>query len=68
MGRFSDDGDNELFSDLTSFASAFDKLVGKLEDKGHSAEGARKIAASIGDKKYGVEGMAKKAAAARKGG
>ena len=46
--------------------SKFSELVAKLEKKGHSKDSATKIAASIGDKKYGAEAMAKKAAAARK--
>ena len=46
--------------------SKFDKLVGKLEGKGNSADSAKKIAASIGDKKLGKSEMAKKSAAARK--
>lgn len=48
--------------------STFGKFVGKLE-KGkehYSPEVARKIAAKVGDAKYGKEGMAKKAAASRK--
>lgn len=44
----------------------FDKLTHKLEGKGNSAESAKKIAAVIGEKKYGKEGMAHKAAKARK--
>lgn len=46
--------------------SKFQKMVGKLEKKGNSAESATKIAAAIGRKKYGAEGMAKKAAASRR--
>ena len=46
--------------------SKFQKLVEKLEAKGYSHAAATRIAASAGDKKYGVEGMARKAAAARK--
>jgi hypothetical protein len=45
--------------------SKFKQLEEKLEKKGNSAESAKKIAASIGDKKYGKAGMAKKAAAGR---
>lgn len=46
--------------------SAFKIMVRKLMEKGHSKESATKIAAYIGRKKYGEEGMAAKAAAARK--
>lgn len=46
--------------------SKFEQLVEKLEKKGHSHKSAVKIAASVGRKKYGAEGMAEKAAAARK--
>jgi len=45
--------------------SKFGKLVGKLERKGDSAASARKIAASIGDKKIGAHAMAKRSAASR---
>ena len=44
----------------------FKELQGKLEKQGHSVESAKKIAAYIGRKKYGVEGFAKKSAAGRK--
>lgn len=44
----------------------FKNLEKKLEAKGKSKESAGKIAAAIGDKKYGKKGMAKKAAAGRK--
>lgn len=46
--------------------SKFQKMVVKLEGKGYSHETAVKIAASIGRKKYGASGMAKKSEAARK--
>jgi len=46
--------------------SKFAKLVGKLRKKGASADSARKIAAVVGDKKFGKEAMAQKAAASRK--
>lgn len=46
--------------------NAFKIMVRKLMEKGHSKESATKIAAAIGRKKYGAEGMAEKAAAARK--
>ena len=46
--------------------SRFAKLVAKLRKDGHSLEDARKIAYSIGVKKYGNAGMARKAAAGRK--
>ncbi len=46
--------------------SKFKKLVGKLEKKGKSPDLAKAIAASIGRKKYGAAGMAKKAAAGRR--
>ncbi len=44
----------------------FAKLVAQLQRKGHSAESARRIAASIGRKKYGAKAMARKAAAGRR--
>lgn len=44
----------------------FDAMVAKLEGEGHSAEHAKRIAASIGRKKYGAKGMEAKAAAAEK--
>jgi hypothetical protein len=48
-------------------ASKFKKLEGKLaKRKGVTNPGA--LAAYIGDKKYGKEGMAKKSAAARRKG
>lgn len=46
--------------------SKFKKLVGELQKEGKSEDSARKIAYSIGAKKYGKAGMAKKAAAGRK--
>jgi len=46
--------------------SRFKKLVGELQKEGKSEDSARKIAYSIGAKKYGKAGMAKKAAAGRK--
>lgn len=46
--------------------SKFDELRDKIEKQGKSKDVATKIAAAIGRKKYGNEGMAKKAAAARK--
>lgn len=39
----------------------FDKLEHKLEEEGKSKESAEKIAGAIGEKKYGKEGMEKKA-------
>jgi hypothetical protein len=47
-------------------AGAFKRMVKKLEGKGSSKGSATKIAAAIGRKKYGAEGMAKKAAASRR--
>lgn len=44
----------------------FKNLERKLESKGKSKGSAKAIAASIGRKKYGAKGMAKKAAAGRK--
>ena len=44
--------------------SKFQKLVDKLTPK-YGREAATRIAASAGDRKYGVKGMAEKAAAAR---
>lgn len=48
--------------------SAFEKFVHKLENgkEHYSPNVARKIAAKVGDEKYGKHGMAEKAAAARK--
>lgn len=47
--------------------SAFSKLMHRIENKeGVSEESARKITASIGDKKIGKHEMAKRAAASRK--
>lgn len=46
--------------------SAFEVMVKKLMDKGHSEESAKRIAYSIGEKKYGKSGMAAKAAAGRR--
>lgn len=45
----------------------FKKLQGKLQKQGNSKAAAGAIAASIGQKKYGKAGMAKKAAAGKKG-
>jgi hypothetical protein len=47
-------------------AGAFKKLVSKLEKKGLPAGEAGGIAYKQGVKKYGKEGMEKKAAAGRK--
>ncbi len=44
----------------------FKKLEGKLEKQGHSKDSADRIAASIGRKKYGRKGMARKSAAGRR--
>ena len=44
----------------------FAALTKKLESKGNSAESAKAIAASVGRRKYGAEGMAKMSAAGRK--
>lgn len=46
--------------------SNFEKLVEKLEAKGHSASGARKIAASIGMRKYGAKKMGEMSADSRR--
>ena len=46
--------------------SKFKKLVGELQKQGKSEESAKKIAYSIGAKKYGKAGMARKAAAGRR--
>lgn len=45
--------------------SKFKKLEANLERSGKSDSSAKKIAAAIGIKKYGVAGMAAKAAAGR---
>lgn len=44
----------------------FKKLKGELKKEGKSEESAKKIAASIGRKKYGASKMAKMAAKGRK--
>ena len=44
----------------------FKQFTSSLRKKGYSASSADKIAASVGRKKYGKAGMAKKAAAGRK--
>jgi hypothetical protein len=46
--------------------SKFAKMVAVLKRQGKSDEAARRIAASIGRKKYGAKGMARKAAAGRR--
>jgi hypothetical protein len=46
--------------------SKFSKFVAKLRAEGYSKESSRKIAAAEGDKKYGAEEMARKAAESRK--
>lgn len=46
--------------------SKFERLVGKLTAKGHTEDSARRIAYSIGVKKYGRRAMARKAAAGRR--
>lgn len=63
--RFSEPADAECYSDLERFESDFSKLEGKLAHR-KGVTNPRALAAYIGDKKYGKEGMAKKAAAARK--
>lgn len=42
--------------------SKFKQFEGKLEDKGYSEDSAAKIAASVGNKKYGSKVMHKAAA------
>lgn len=44
----------------------FKALESKLEHKGHNAESAKKIAATIGRRKYGAAKMAKMSANGRK--
>ena len=46
--------------------SKFSKFVAKLRAEGYSKEVAREIAAKEGDKKYGAEEMARRAAESRK--
>jgi len=46
--------------------SKFERLVGKLTAKGHTEDSARRIAYSIGVRKYGRRAMARKAAAGRR--
>jgi hypothetical protein len=48
--------------------SKFSKFVSKLRSEGYSKESARKIAAAVGDKKYGVQEMARRSAESRKNG
>ena len=50
--------------DTTMATIGFDKLVAKLMAEGKSEESAKRIAASIGRKKYGAKGMVAKAKAA----
>lgn len=45
----------------------FKSLTSKLKAQGKSEESAKKIAASIGQKKYGKSDMAKAAAAGKQG-
>lgn len=45
--------------------SKFKKFVEKLRKEGYSEKSAENIAASEGDKKYGVEAMARKSAQSR---
>lgn len=47
--------------------SRFKSMTKKLESAGKSPESAKKIAAAIGQKKYGKSDMAKASAAGRKG-
>lgn len=44
----------------------FKKLEGKVEKEGYSEESAKKIAASVGRKKYGAKKMASMATAGKK--
>tara|TARA_R110002073_G_scaffold63566_3_gene159241 strand:+ start:1633 stop:1785 length:153 start_codon:yes stop_codon:yes gene_type:complete len=46
--------------------SKFSRLAAKIRKSGKSASAANAIAASIGIKKYGKAGMAKKAAAGKR--
>ncbi len=46
--------------------SKFSKFAAKLRGQGYSKESAQKIAAKIGNDKYGKEAMAEKSAEARK--
>lgn len=46
--------------------SKFAALVEKLTAKGHTEDSARRIAYSVGVKKYGRRAMARKAAAGRR--
>ena len=46
--------------------SKFSKFAEKLRAQGYSKESARKIAAKVGDEKYGKKAMAEKSAEARK--
>lgn len=45
--------------------SKFSKFVAKLRKEGYSEKSAENIAASQGDKKYGVEAMARKSEQSR---
>jgi hypothetical protein len=47
--------------------SRFKAMTDKLQKQGKSKESAQKIAASIGQKKYGKQDMAKASAAGKKG-
>lgn len=55
----------DTFGDGVRDDSKFSEFVEKLEKKGYSKDYATKIAAKVGREKFGTEGMAKKAAAAR---
>lgn len=46
-------------------ASKFDKMVSKLSHEKHPPKNPKAVAATIGREKYGVKGMARKAAAGR---
>lgn len=46
--------------------SKFFKFVAKLRGEGYSKESATKIAAKVGDDKYGAEEMARKSAESRR--
>jgi len=46
--------------------SKFSKFAAKLRAEGYSKESSRKIAAKVGDEKYGADEMARKAAESRK--
>lgn len=63
--HFSERAAAQLFAELERFESDFSKLENKLAHQ-KGVTNPRALAAWIGDKKYGKEEMAKRAASSRK--